>query len=283
VSADYLRALGVTPLAGREFDTQGSGGSTKGVMVNRKLADRLWPSESALGQTLLVGPRSDFDTIIPARSYEVVGVIPDGYFSGYRREQPNFVFFSAEQDPSSPGESTFYVRSPAGVDALAPAIRAAVRDADPGTAIVRLRTLTSQFEQDSLLWPVRTLTILLTLFASLSLLIASIGQYAVVAFDMRRRVREFGLRIALGASASQVLTSVVRDGLRLTAIGLALGFTLSIAVANALRGFLYGITPTDAITYTGVFALLGVASLTACFIPARRAAGIDPNTALRDE
>jgi putative ABC transport system permease protein len=116
-----------------------------------------------------------------------------------------------------------------------------------------------------------------------SLLIAAIGQYAVVSFDMRRRVREFGLRIALGASHRQMLTSVVQEGLRFTGIGITIGVVLSLAIGEALGSVLYGVTPTDPVTYGAVFALLSMASLLACYLPARRATQIDPIAALRHE
>jgi ABC-type antimicrobial peptide transport system permease subunit len=122
---------------------------------------------------------------------------------------------------------------------------------------------------------------LVMLFAGGSLFIAAIGQYAVVAFDMRRRVREVGLRMALGASSRQVLTRVIREGLTLTLIGLVLGFLLSLGASTVLGAALYGITATDPVTYAGVFALLSAASLLACYLPARRAARINPMTALR--
>jgi putative ABC transport system permease protein len=117
----------------------------------------------------------------------------------------------------------------------------------------------------------------------ISLLIAAIGQYAVIAFNMRRRVREFGVRIALGASARQVISTVLGEGFALTAIGLVLGLLLSLAVALAVRGALFGVTPTDGPTYAGVFALLGGVALSACCLPALAATRVDPVQALRQE
>jgi ABC-type antimicrobial peptide transport system permease subunit len=124
---------------------------------------------------------------------------------------------------------------------------------------------------------------LLLIFSIVSLVIAAIGQYAVVAFNMRRRIREFGVRIALGASAGQVLAGVLREGLWLTAIGLMCGLALSVAIAVAARSVLFNVTPTDPQTYTGVFALLAVVSLLACCLPARMASRVDPVYALRHE
>ena len=158
---------------------------------------------------------------------------------------------------------------------------ARLRKADARVAIVRLQSFEQALAENET--PVRMLVTLLTLFAGASLLIAVIGQYAVVAFDGRRRVREFGLRIALGASAPQVVAAVVGESFRMTAIGLVVGFALSVVTATLLSRFLFGITPTDPLTYAGVFALLTAASLAASYVPARRAGRIDPMTALRTE
>ena len=106
---------------------------------------------------------------------------------------------------------------------------------------------------------------------------------SVVAFEGRRRAREFGLRIALGASADQVVRAVLRESFRLTAIGLAIGFVLSVGVGSLMARFLYGITPTDPLTYVSVFTLLATASLVACYLPARRVARVDPLVALRHD
>ena len=114
-------------------------------------------------------------------------------------------------------------------------------------------------------------------------MIAVIGQYAVVAFGMRRRTRDFGVRMALGASSRHILRDVLGEGLRMTLIGLLIGFALSLAAGIAMRNLLYGISPADARTYIAVFILLAGASLTACYLPARRATRIDPMQALRQE
>jgi ABC-type antimicrobial peptide transport system permease subunit len=157
----------------------------------------------------------------------------------------------------------------------------AFREVDARVAIASLRSLESQIAVDAA--PLWMLATLLTLFAGGSLLIAAIGQYAVVAFDGRRRSREFGVRIALGASSQQLVSSVMSESFRLTAVGLVIGFALSVAVGTVLARVLYGVTPTDPVTFGSVFVLLAGASLLASYLPARRAASTDPMVVLRTE
>jgi putative ABC transport system permease protein len=220
-------------------------------------------------------------TVIPPFPGEVVGVSADGFFSRFARTYQRFIFVSAAQDPIPPGDVPFYIRYQGPLDVVARSTSIALRAVDPRVAIVWITQVNDVV--DGALWPQRTVATLLSSFAAISFIIAAIGQYAVVSFDMRRRTRELGLRMAIGASSRQVLSSVVYEGMRLTAIGLALGFLLSLLIGQGLGRILYGVTPTDAITYAGVFVSLTVASLLACYVPARRAARISPISALRYE
>ena len=167
------------------------------------------------------------------------------------------------------------------LDRVAPAIGRALAEVDSRAPIVYVRTMDTQLA--SIISVVRMLTTMLAVFAAVSLIIATLGQYAVLAFAMKRRTREFGLRMALGASAPQILGSVVGEGLRLTVAGLAIGFALSLLAARALRSVLFGVSPTDPATYTGVVVVLAAVSLMACWLPARRASRVDPMQALREE
>ena len=275
VSAGFFHTLGVPFVAGRDFETPGSS-SLPSAIVTRNLATALWPGDSAVGKTLLAGPSDR------SREVAIVGVVRDAHFAGSGLDgPPRYIFFADGERPGPPGTATFYIRHGATAETFAPMVARALREADARVAIARLQSFEQALAESET--PVRMLVTLLTLFAAASLLIAAIGQYAVVAFDGRRRVREFGLRIALGASPPQVVASVVGESFRLTAIGLVVGFALSVAVATLLSRFLFGITPTDPPTYLGVFAVLTAASLAACYLPARRAARTDPMTALRTE
>jgi predicted permease len=275
VGADYFSTLGVPFIAGHDFrphDTR----SQRAVIVTRQVAEALWPGEHAVGKVLIAGPDDR------SEEAEVIGVVRDAFFAGRSNDtRPRYVFFSTAERPGPPGEATFYIRHSGSEGTLGPAVARAFREIDPRVAVASLRSLESQIAFDAA--PLWMLATLLTLFAGGSLLIAAIGQYAVVAFDGRRRSREFGVRIALGASSGQLVSSVISESFRLTALGLVIGFALSVAVGTVLARAMYGITPTDPVTFASVFILLAGASLLASYLPARRAATIDPMVVLRTE
>jgi predicted permease len=275
IGAGYFETIGVPFHAGHDFDPLKTPG-LRSAIITRDLADALWPGEPALGKVVIAG------TSARAFQAQVVGVVGDAYFGGRGSAiHPRYIFFSNHESPRPPGETTFLIRHTAPQETVAPDVAKALRQADARVAISSLWPLNDQIATQ--IAPLWMLTTLLMCFAGGSLLIAAIGQYAVVAFEGRRRTREFGLRIALGASPEQLIASVVSEGFRWTAAGLVLGFVLSVAVASALVRVLFGVTPTDPATYASVFALLTIASLAACYLPARRAARIDPVIALRTE
>ena len=275
VGAGYFETLRVSFPAGHDFDALNTS-ARRAAIITQDLAETLWPGEPAVGKTLIAGASDR-----PLRA-EVVGVVRNAYFGGRGGAiHPRYVFFSNHEQPGPPGETTFLIRHDASEETVARGVAKALRDADPRVAIARLRSLDDDVAGE--IAPLWILTRLLLIFAGASLLIAGIGQYAVVSFEGRRRTREFGLRIALGASPDQLIGSVLGEGFRWTAAGLVLGFALSVGVAVMLARVLFGITPTDPPTYLSVFALLSAASLAACYLPARRAARTDPVIALRTE
>jgi predicted permease len=273
VGPDYLRVLGLTPRFGRELTVDDRTRTTTTAVVNENLAQALWPGQNALGRTLLVGAQR--------QPVEIVGVAPNAFFSGFRREErPNFIFVPRRTEERG-GETTFYIRYSGLLDTVGPAVGRALAEVDSRAPIVYMRTMETQLAEITSI--VRVMTTMLSLFAAASLLIAMLGQYAVLAFTMKRRTRDFGVRMALGASAKQILGSVIREGLRLTALGLVIGSALSLVSGRALRSLLFGVTSTDAVTYVGVVAVLACASLIACWIPGWRASRVDPMSALREE
>ncbi len=274
VGPDYLRVLGLAPRLGRELTREDRTRTTTAAVINENLAAALWPGETAVGRTVLLST--------DRQPVEVVGVAPNAFFSGFRREERQyFVFVPMRTDPHTPGRATFYVRYAGPLDPTAPAIGRALADVDSRAPIVYMRTMETQLE--GMTSVVRILTTMLTLFAAASLLIATLGQYAVLAFTMKRRTRDFGVRMALGASARQIVRSVIAEGVRLTIAGLGIGAALSLISGRVLRSALFGVSPTDPFTYAGVVAVLAAASLIACYIPASRASRVDPMEALRQE
>jgi len=274
IGPEYLHVLGLTPKVGRELTTLDRTRTTTAVVINENLAQALWPGEMAVGRTVLVGGQG--------QPVEVVGVAPNAFFSGFRREErPYFIFLPRRSDERAGGETTFYIRYTGPLDTVGPAIGGALAEVDSRAPIVYMRTMETQLAEITSI--ARVMTTMLSLFAAASLLIAILGQYAVLAFIMKRRTRDFGVRMALGASAKQILRSVIHEGLRLTALGLVIGSTLSLVSGRALRSLLFGVTSTDPLTYGGVVAVLACASLIACWIPGWRASRVDPMEALREE
>jgi len=273
VGPDYLRTLGVPILEGRE-------GST---VINRKLAQALWPGQSAVGHTFLLGTN-----IAPL---QVAGVVPDAAFNGVgedgsfsglaKSERRPFIFIADAQKISANQDRTFHIRYRGALGDLVPAIRAAIHSTDSRLTISGVRTM--QAEWESFTSPIRIVVTLVGCFALGGLFVASVGLYAVVAFYTGKRTSELGIRTALGASPAQAAGLIVKEGLLLTAFGLAVGLAICAIAGRAFAHLLFGVTPTDATTWLAVIALLTAVSLSACWLPALRAARVDPMLALRHD
>jgi predicted permease len=273
VGPEFLDVLGIRPIAGSEFSGR-SAHSASVAMINRELADALWPQQSAIGRTLLLGN--------DRQNVTVVAVVPNALFSGYgNREHPAYVLLPYMDSEASSGQVNLYIRYQGSLDLVASEVRRTIREVDERVPIVYLRLLDTELSAAT--WPIRFINVLLTLFAGGALLIAAAGEYAVIAFDVRRRTRELGVRMALGATSRTIVVSVIRQGAIWSVAGLTFGLLSSVLVGRALRSVLFGITPTDVPTFLGVLVILLSASLLACYIPARRASRIDPMIALRQD
>ena len=274
VGPDFLQTLGVRPLRGAAFDARTGARGGLEAIVNQHAADALWPGESPIGKTIHFGNVHGNATVI--------GVAPNALIGGYRREErPRLVLVSARQTRRAGSFMTFYIRYHGDLELAVPAVTRALRAAAPAIPVTYVRTLDATLHEST--WINRTLTMLLMLFAGGSLFIAALGQYAAMAFAMRQRIRDFAIRMAMGASSKQIMTTALREGFVLTGIGLALGVALGMIAGRGGRALLHGVTPTDAMTYAGVLLVLGVASLAACYVPALRASRVDPIEALRAE
>ncbi len=261
----YLETLGVRGMEGRGITAEDVAAGRKSAVINRNLAQALWPGQSALGRELVV-----FNEAVT-----VVGVAPNMQ----SQAGENYVFLPDRA--GAVGSRVIYLRYAGSLNAIGPAVRQAIREVDIRIPVASLRTMERELEDDN--GPTILIASLLGIFSTAALILAAIGLYAVVALQTARRRRDFGIRMALGASTHQILATVLREGLLLAAIGGFCGIALSVAAGKALRSLLVGISPTDALTYSGVIAILTSVSLLACYIPARRATQIDPSETLRQE
>jgi predicted permease len=282
VGRGYFDTLGLHVLRGRDFtaaEEQDASGP-KVALVNEPLAKRLWPGQDPLGQSLQIEERGG-----KASLYEVVGLVPGIRHDMFDRAPVPHVYVAVGSHYQA--NLNLHVRAAAegreAEAALMQALRREVRAVDPGLPVVELRTLRAHRDASVMLWAARTGARLFTGFGLLALLLAVIGVYGVKSFLVAQRTREFGIRMALGASPGDVRRLVLGEGLRLLGAGLGIGLVLSALVARALAGMLYEVSATDPATFTLAPVLLGLATLLACELPARRATRIAPMTALRHE
>lgn len=275
VGPDYLRALGLSAVSGRELTTDDRRRGLRTAVINRQLARELFGEASPIGQNLLL--TAERHPVV------IVGVAPDARFDGPVQDpQPRYVLIAEQQQPgNAPIDPTFFIRYRGSLEALTPAVGRAIAAVDSSLPIVSMSTMNDRLASVTVLESL--LTQLLAGFAGVSLLIAALGQYAVAMFNIRRRTRDFGVRLALGASSQQIQRSVLSDAFRLTLPGLLIGFALSAGIAQAFRAVFFGVTPVDPVTYGGVFALLAVTSLVASAVPAWRAGRVNVVDALRQE
>ena len=268
VSERYLEAMGIPILRGRNFQSTDLPASSRVAIVSRSLAERVWPNEDPIGKTL-----------VSSTPLVVVGVVPD---TVYRRTTDRQVLpvYYLPLSQNYEASVTLHVRSEGDPMALLPSVRRAISDVDPRVALVRPRRLEDEFS-GSLIGE-RTMVKFVGGLSGIALLLAAVGLYGVMAYATRQRTPEIGVRLALGASPSSILKMVVFRGLRLVAVGAALGLTAAFVSVRSVKGLLFGVQPTDSVTWVAVCATLLLVGLLACAIPARRAMRIDPVRALRN-
>jgi predicted permease len=268
ISDRYLEALGIPLSSGRPFRVSDDERSPRVAIVSRSLADRLWPNANPIGGQLVVG----------ATPFEVVGVAPNSvYGSAVERNPPPFFYLSLGQNYES--GVTLHVRTAGDPLSMLSAVRNVVRDLDPRLTVGRPRRLADEFDRS--VGDQRMMAVLVGLFSGLALLLAAVGLYGVMAYAVRQRTTEIGLRLALGATPASILALVVRTGSRLIAVGAALGLAGAFFSVRFVRNRLFGIQPTDPLTWLAVSGVLVVVGAIACAIPARRAMRVDPAVALR--
>ena len=271
VTPEYFAVARLPILAGRPFDDHDTAEAPPVVIINETLAERLWPAQDAVGRRI---------TFTATNTHaEVVGIAKTGKYV-LLWEAPRAMLFQpfAQATPSAATLEVLTAGAPAG---FASQIRAAMRSVDPTVPIYRMQSMSDYLEQGQALLLFRIGVLLTGIFGSCGLMLASIGLYGVVAYDVSRRTREIGVRIALGAVRADILRDVVAGAARLAVPGALLGVAIAAAVAWPLRTLFLGVSPFDPLTY-GVTALVLVSiSLLAAILPARRAAGANPLDALR--
>ena len=270
VSPDYLRTLGIQLDRGRNFTQQDRMGTQRVALVNQKLARQHFAGEDPIGKSISFDGKTWL---------QIVGVISDVRQESLDKPSYPEVLVPLAQLPTP--YSAMVLKTNSRPEALVPAARAAVHALDPNVPLYKIHTM-AEWTEDSL--SDRSFqTWLLGGFAGLALLLAAIGIYGVMAQAVAQRTSEFGIRMALGAQPGQILGMVLRNALRLVALGVAAGLVGSLILTRFLRSFLYGVSSYDPITIGAVCALLVGVALLACYLPARRAMAVDPMVALRYE
>jgi predicted permease len=273
VGPAYFRTLGLPLLAGRDFDTRDAEGAPPVVIVNAAFARTHFAGRQ---HPQVVGERVSVDG--PNGPWrEIVAVVGDSKYRTLTEDDLPILYAPLAQNHET--GMVLYVRTSGDPAALAGAVRREVQSLEPNLALPDLRTLRETLA--SSLYLPRMAAALLAGFAGLALLLAAIGVYGVTSFGVAQRTREIGVRMALGARSPDVVRLVVRDGMRLVAIGLALGLALAFGAGRSLETFLYGVKGRDGVTFVVVPLVLAAVALVACLVPARRATKLDPLTALR--
>lgn len=273
-SPGYFRTMGIALLRGRDFTDRDRPGAPLVVVVNQALVDRYFDGKNPIGRRLEIGNGEN------VQEWEIIGVAGNVRFTSLEEEAKPEYFLPYSQRPE--GRTAFVLRAPSAAPAALDApLRAAVREIDPNQPVVSIQGMQTLVDDSGA--GRRFSTMLIVGFAAVALLLASLGIYGVIAYSVERRTHEIGIRMALGAQRRDVLGMVVRQGMRLAGIGLAIGLVASFALTRLMTGLLYGVSPTDPGTYLLIPLFLASVAFLACAIPARRAMNIHPMAALKYE
>jgi putative ABC transport system permease protein len=274
VSVDYFRALGIPLQRGRLFTMNDNERSKHVILINEALARRYFPGEDPIGRRIVYASRLQNDP------REIVGVIGDVHHFGLDAA-PTPEFYTPELQPPTYGSMTVVLHGEGDPVATIPAVRAVVRQFAPNVPVYNVRTLAQLIDAST--GTVRTRTVLLGLFAALALVLALVGTYGVVSIVVSQRVREIGIRLALGASPRDILKLIVGGGLKPILTGGVAGLAGAIVAGRVLGGLLFHVSPADPLTFGSTVATVLVTGFVATWIPARRASRVDPVSALRVE
>jgi predicted permease len=270
VGPAFFDTVQIPRIAGRDFTSNDSAGTPLVAIINERLA-KVFQLTNPVGRTLTLGNKS----------YEIVGLVRDALAFSLKEEGRPIVYFSYLQNPNPPYAMTYEVRVNQAPRAYASTVHQLVRQMDVRLAVFDMKTQAEHIDQA--ISSEITLSRLCTVFAGLALIIACVGLYGTVAFNVERRTSEIGIRMALGARAVRILWMVLREVIVLAALGLAIGVPLVVAGSRFVKSFLYGIEPNDPLAIGFAVIILLFAGLIAGLIPARRASLIDPMVAIRHD
>ncbi|HEV8148386.1 MAG TPA: ABC transporter permease [Bryobacteraceae bacterium] len=277
VTIGYLRAMQTRLLEGRYFDDRDRNSGQRVVIVDESLARSTWPGQSAVGKKIETEHFSN-GGFKPGWT-EVVGVVEHIRHHSISKQLRGEIYIPFEQ--SSRPHLSYVLRTRVEPLSLADPVRDLLRQRDRDLALSKLRPMTMYMDRAKS--PARFTAVLAAIFGALALVLAAIGIYGVVHYSVSRRTHEMGVRMALGASASDVLRLVLREGLVLTAIGMALGLAGALAVSRSLQGLIYGISSVDPLTYAAALLVIAAAAILGCWRPARLAARSNPLDTIRTE
>jgi predicted permease len=278
----FMSSMRIPVLRGRDISDQDTADSQPVVVISESMAKQFWPKEDAIGKRLTL-------TFFPGVVREVVGVVGDVRERGLDRSEPiSTLYWPLSQlvFPESMGKfrgfpMALVLRTGTDAAAAGSALRAALREIAPNTPLSDVRTMEDIVAES--LSPQRFNMFLLAAFAALALLLSGVGIYSVLAYSVRQRMREIGVRMALGAKMQDVVRGVVIDGLKPTLLGIAIGLAAALALGRVLSTLVFGIQATDLATFATVSALLTAVGLFASVFPAWRATRVNPLAVLRDE
>ncbi len=275
VSPGYFDTIGISIERGRDFTVADKEGAARVIAINDTMARTWWPGGDAVGRSVdLVDISSGERT--PAT---IVGVVSDAKYLSLEEATPPYLYLPVAQQPA--GEITLIARGSMTEAALASALRDLVRQIDPAMPPVDLLTKSQHLRRA--LFGERALAGGVTALGVVSLVLAIVGLYGVVAFAVARRTRDIGIEMALGASAGRVVSSTMKMGARITAVGVAVGGLAGVGLAQVFNGMLYGVTALDPGVVVSAVAVTGIITMLATFVPARRAGRVDPVVALREQ
>jgi predicted permease len=272
VSPEYFTTMGIPVLQGRAFTRHDDENAPKVVIINEAMAQLYWPGENPIGKRFRLAGKEPTPV-------EVVGVVRTGkYRTLGERPRPYLHMPLAQQYCAAP---TLVIHTAGNPKSFIPTLRRVMREVDDNVPFIEVKTM--QEHMHLMVMPQRVAATVLGTMGVLALILAAVGLYGVMSYSVSHRTQEIGIRMALGARCNDVLRLVVRQGMALTGVGMAVGLIASLGLSHFLSYLLYGVGAADPLTFAGITLFLALVALLACYVPARRAAKVDPMEALRYE